>query len=237
MIDARHLVTKPQGSQKNPNASVLGIAVHHSVSGDYLSEDATEAQEIAHIKAIDSYHLQVGFGMFGYHMAAFPSGRLYLCGDLDGQRAHVAGRNHQLRGIVAIGTFTDRLPGPRQVAAIVEGIREIRRFTGRPLPVKGHNDWALPGNGSACAGRMNGFDWEPLLQGDNDVEERKEIELANHRARGYLIDALHRDYIVEPVAEPGPGMLTVELLTPTRQRLSPPVRITVPMRPEVIRGQ
>lgn len=169
MIDARQHVGTPQGTQKNPNAGVIGVAVHHSVSGDYLTPSSSEAEELAHIKAIDKYHRDQGWLGFGYHMAAFPSGRLYLCGDLDGQRAHVAGRNHVLRGVVAIGTFTTRLPGQPQLRAIAEGIREIRAFIGRELPARGHNEWALPGQGTGCAGLLNGFDWTPYLGEEEEM--------------------------------------------------------------------
>lgn len=177
MIDARQHVTSPRGSAKHPNAVVVGIAVHHSVSGDYLGEAATVNDELAHLRGIDAYHRQVGYGMFGYHLAAFASGRLYQCGDLDGQRAHVAHRNHELRGVVAIGTFTNRLPGPGQLAAIAEGIKEIRHFVGRDLPIKGHNEWAVKGWASACAGQLNGFDWRPWL--DEKEPEQEDETVSN----------------------------------------------------------
>ena len=106
-------MTNASGRFKIDHASLIGIAVHHSVSGDYLAAGGPESEELAHLQAIDRYHVGQNFGGIGYHLAAFTSGRLYLLGDLDGARAHVAGRNHELLGVVAIGTFTDRLPGDR----------------------------------------------------------------------------------------------------------------------------
>src|SRR5687768_2191227 len=105
-IDVRTRMTNPAGCFKTERAALAGIAVHHSVSGDYLTAQASEADELAQLDAVDRYHVSQDFGGIGYHVAAFASGRLYLLGDLDGARAHVAGRNHELLGIVAIGTFT-----------------------------------------------------------------------------------------------------------------------------------
>lgn len=149
VIDIRSstYISHPEGFR--PLGVIIGTAIHHSVT--FMHTEATESQELNHIRAIDNYHLSLGYGGFGYHAAAFPSGRAYLCGD--GQRAHVEGRNHQLYGIVAIGNFVDALPTPAQLDA-------IRSLIVYPeLPVKGHNEWALPGKGTACAGQLNGFDW------------------------------------------------------------------------------
>ena len=160
MIDASANVTAPEGRGR---LSPIGIALHHSVTT--MDADATEAQELAHIEAIDRHHVSIGYGGFGYHSAVFPSGRAYICGQLTGMRAHVARRNHELIGIVAIGNFVGGLPLQPQMEGIVEAIKDTRSwFPDRSLPVKGHNDWALPGEGTACAGLLNGVDFDALLQ-------------------------------------------------------------------------
>lgn len=164
LIDLQDHVTAPEGRFIVSPANLIGIAVHHSVSGDYLGESATEAAERAQIQAIDRYHVAQDFGGIGYHMAAFASGRLYLLGDLSGARAHVAGRNHELLGVVAIGTFTERLPGDRQLAALDEAIARMREHAGKELPVKGHADWALPGQGTACPGTLRQVDWDRSVE-------------------------------------------------------------------------
>jgi hypothetical protein len=158
-IDARNVVTAPEGRFRLARQRLIGIALHHSVSGDYLPQGASQAQERAHIRAIDRYHVEQGYGGFGYHLAAFASGRLYQLGDLDAARAHVAGCNHELLGIVAIGTFTTVLPGKPQMEALADGIRLLRASAGAHLPAKGHSAWALPGQGTACPGLLADTDW------------------------------------------------------------------------------
>src|SRR5574341_1944407 len=158
MIDARTYVTNPGGRYKVPWSDVVGIAVHHSVSGGQFFTGVVmfPADELNHIRTIDSYHVSLGYGGFGYHLAAFPSGRLYLCGDLDGARAHVASRNAELRGIVLIGDFTARDPGAWQVSAGAEGVAQVRAAASAPLPVAGHRTWALPEYPTSCPGdRLN----------------------------------------------------------------------------------
>lgn len=155
MIDARGIVTNPAGFGRVRD--VIGYVVHHSVTT--MHTNASEADERLHIKTINDYHFRLGYGGFSYHAAAFPSGRVYQCGDLDSQRAHVKGRNHELIGVVAVGTFTDRLPAQPQLDAIQEA---LRAFTGTfgALPVRGHNQWALPGEGTACPGQLAGAGWD-----------------------------------------------------------------------------
>lgn len=122
--------------------------------GASMRASTTIEEEKKHIAQIDAYHVSIGYGGFGYHAAAFPSGRAYLCGD--GQRAHVKDRNHELMGICAIGDFSTALPGEAQMNALRE---LIAAYGGSSLPTRGHNEWALPGQGTVCAGRLNGFSW------------------------------------------------------------------------------
>ncbi len=154
MIDARAYVTNPAGRYYSPLSGVIGIAIHHSVTwaGLPFAEAASELVEVLHIQTIDAYHVSQGWGGFGYHLASFPSGRFYLCGDLDGARAHVASRNHELRGVVFIGDFTARDPGPAQLAAGAEAVALVRQAAGRPLALAGHRAWALPDYPTSCPG-------------------------------------------------------------------------------------
>lgn len=148
-------------------SGVIGIAVHHSVTTAPVP--ATNQNELAHIRAIDEYHVGLDYGGFGYHVAVFPSGNIYLCGDLDGARAHVADRNNELVGIVAIGTFTNSFPSTLHFDAILNAIRDVRAVYGRELEVRGHNLWAKPGKGTECAGKLNTVDWPVALHGPLDV--------------------------------------------------------------------
>ena len=160
LIDARSQLTAPEGRFRVDRSSLVGIAVHHSVSGDALTERATEADEVVHLLAIDRYHVDQGFGGIGYHLAVFASGRVYQLGSFEGARAHVAGRNHELLGVVAIGTFTGRPPGQLQRIGLQEAVTSLRQYAGRPLPVRGHDAWALAGQGTLCPGRLREIDWD-----------------------------------------------------------------------------
>lgn len=226
MIDARQHVTLPEGRFRLDRAKVLGIAIHHSVTAE--PAPSSVERELAHIRAIDRFHVEKNYGGHGYHIDCFPSGRWYLCGELDGARAHVASRNHELIGICAIGTFTEGFPGAEQMAASAEAIRYVRGFYGRPLPVAGHNDWALPGQGTVCAGRLNGFDWSPWLlpPPPPPVEKPAEDELRLRVIETIVMGKYKPEYI-------GPNALgerVVELRNSDGSPAQPPIIMAVPRR-------
>lgn len=162
MIDARNEVSNPGGAATIAKSQRIGIAVHHSVSGQKLTVTSSEQHERDHIRTIDRYHVDQGYGGFGYHAAVFPSGRAYLCGNLESMRAHVAKRNHQLLGVVLIGDFTSQLPGQEQLTGLAGVLDEFRTYLGRDVPVQGHTEWALPGEGTGCPGRLVELDFDNL---------------------------------------------------------------------------
>jgi hypothetical protein len=141
-------VTNPNGWA--PLGVVVGLAIHHTVTT--ISPWATEAEERAHIRAIDRYHVDKGWQGFGYHYAVFPSARVYLCGW--GQRAHVANKNDRLVGIAFVGDLSARMPSVYEVAAAAEAVRDAWQRIGREVPVKGHRDWVTdPAWATSCPGR------------------------------------------------------------------------------------
>lgn len=163
IIDATGLVTNPQGQggPQNP-ASIIGIAVHHTGGGEGAPM-LSEAQELAVIKAIDFQHTRPpqDFGGFGYHGIAFASGRAYKCGE--GQRAHVKGRNHQLRGYVLHGNFVNVAPSDLQLSGLRELMQADWDKYQRQLPIQGHDEWALPGQGTECPGIVSPRDWAAFM--------------------------------------------------------------------------
>ncbi len=162
ILDARDIILKPHGVAKHPASSFIGIAIHHTVTN--MTASTTIAAERAHIRAIDTAHARRFGGEYsiGYHVLVFPSGRAYQVGDYDGQRAHVKARNHQLIGIAAVGNFTDALPEQAQWDGIVGAVKGLLVvYPGREI--KGHNDWARPGEGTACAGMLNDVKWDDVL--------------------------------------------------------------------------
>ncbi len=73
----------------------------------------------------------------------------------DGRIFEGRGTNHPAHdsindtfGVCVIGTYTNRLPSAADLDALVDCIRELRRMTGRKLPVDGHRDVAQ----TACPG-------------------------------------------------------------------------------------
>lgn len=184
ITEALHWSTNPSGF--GPLASVIGVALHHTVTS--ISPDATPAEEEAHARAIDRYHVGQGWGGIGYHYFVFPSGRAYRVGW--GQRAHVAHRNHELVGIAWVATLTDRTPSDIEVSAAAEAVRDAWTRIGGEVPLRGHREWAVAGWSSACPGR--GTEVIPrvgkLARGQEEKEMTKEeIEaLVNQRVDAAL---------------------------------------------------
>lgn len=147
IIDATAYVTKPEGWASLK--TVVGVAIHHTVTT--ISPSATEAEEIAHIRAIDQYHVRQGWHGIGYHYLCFPSGRVYRVGW--GARAHVANRNHELIGIAWVADLSARKPNTYEIAAAATSLRDAWARIGSKVQVKGHRDWAVQGWGTSCPGQ------------------------------------------------------------------------------------
>lgn len=174
----------------------IGLAWHHTAVL-YALDGATPEQEWAHIQTIEQYHIAQGWRTFGYHGIVFPSGRAYLTGDLDGARAHVASRNHELVGFCLAGRFDgDAVPSALQLA----GARLLRRmfvtWYGQPRDEKGHTEWALPEYPTNCPGPRRAA-WIRLIADDTwhtaptptQNEEEKEAVLYIRRAGAvYRVD-------------------------------------------------
>jgi hypothetical protein len=177
------------------DAWVIGIAIHHSVSGGsfFMSNAPTLGDELSHLEMIDRYHASKGWGGFGYHLAAFLSGRLYLCGNLNGARAHVASRNNQLVGLVLIGTFTTVLPPASQLAGAAAGVAYIRRtYPGRPIGP--HRNWALLSEPTSCPGDT-WANWVPTLDAPPQEEDTMKLIRAQPSGRVFVIGESGRRYI------------------------------------------
>lgn len=135
-----------------------GIAIHHTVGQtafpDKNFNGTTMDEEIAHIVAINEYHITKGYGGFGYNGIAFESGRCYVVGQMNGARAHVANHNNHLLGLVAAGTFTDNAMPMGLFLALARMVKAAWVVYGQVL-VGGHMEfvtdpaWATscPGNG------------------------------------------------------------------------------------------
>lgn len=126
-----------------------GAAVHHTVAQQHFE---TLDQKIEHVKAINQYHLDQGYGGFGYNAIAFDDGTVMTVGNASGARAHVANENNHLVGIAMAGTFSSvsvplglRLGVGRFLAAVQKdyGTTEVR----------GHRQWVTdPAWATECPG-------------------------------------------------------------------------------------
>lgn len=187
ILDARNEVTQPQG--RCAMGWIIGVAYHHTVTT--VPAGAGEAAERAHIRAIDRFHVQQGYGGFGYHLAVFPSGRTYLCGDLTGQRAHVATRNHELLGVAAVLDATAQRPTPAQLAGLGRAVRACWDHVGREVRLAGHGAWAVPGWETACPAGLQAYEAELLRQaragsGVPDTEEAETMAWLHSTIPGNL---------------------------------------------------
>lgn len=136
-----------------------GLAIHHTVAQTEFPDknaNGTSLDEmVAHIKAIDAYHVSKGYDGFGYNAIVFRDGTVCTVGPSAGGRAHVAFENNHLAGLAMAGTFSDEevplgmlLGGGRWLAACY-------RMYGATV-VKGHRDWVAPEHqptwSTACPG-------------------------------------------------------------------------------------
>lgn len=184
MLEAYNEVTAPHGwTECRP----IGIAVHHTVTD--LPADATEAQERAHIRAIDRGHVALDYGSFGYHGITFKSGRSYATGYLNAGLAHVKSRNHELLGWAVVGDYSRVEPTPKVLSGLKEGLRHLLGTAN--LPIMGHDKWALPGNGTKCPGSLRNVAFETLVSNPSPVwtPDRAQIAHALHFAyTGYVLN-------------------------------------------------
>lgn len=127
-------------------AGVDIVGVHHDAAffnADDPQPDDPWDLEIARIGIVYAYHRNLGWGGIGYHLYAFPSGRIYYVGDLDTQRANIAKLNHRSVGIVTAGDFTDAPPHVgAQLAVALACIATWAHF-GRLIGIASHHDWAV----------------------------------------------------------------------------------------------
>lgn len=165
---------------------VDGVAVHHTAVL-WPRPDATNEEELNHIRAIDRYHREVrGFGGFGYHLIAFPTRRIYLVTPLTQWGAHVYQHNDHLYGIALAGLFPTTVPGNEQLEATAVGINHIFEFLGHEVRISPHRRWG----GTSCPGdRWQG--WVPTLAGIAE-EFRQEDDMDEATVRRIVAEMLSR---------------------------------------------
>jgi hypothetical protein len=156
---------------------VDGGAWHHSVTATPTA-GWTQDQELAVLDVIDRYHRLpnwrtaggelVSLGGFAYHLAVFPSRRLYLVTPLGMRGAHVAGHNGHLVAVVLIGTFTNYPPLRAQLETAIEARGYVEHHRTQRIPWKGHRGWADKAHPTACPGATQDA-WVPQLSMREEV--------------------------------------------------------------------
>ncbi len=146
-------------------ARVRFVSVHHDAVFYRATPGADDSfgDELRRIASVYSYHLRdQGWGGIGYHTYGFPSGRLYLVGSFDTQRANVAGRNHESIGHCIAGDFTSEIPpiASQLVAAmaVLAAWAHLRRL----VEILPHRQAALASSPTSCPGATAG-QWIPAL--------------------------------------------------------------------------
>lgn len=136
-----------------------GVAIHHTVGQtefpDRNSNGTSLDEMVEHVKAVNQFHIDKGYGGFGYNAIVFRDGTCMTVGQSEGGRAHVANQNDHLLGIAMAGTFTEKdVP-----IGIILGVARILAATQRAYgvsTVKGHRDWVAPQDkpqwATACPG-------------------------------------------------------------------------------------
>lgn len=171
---------------------IIGIAVHHTVSGgDWgsLALDRTDEERVNHALAIDRWHTAPNndWGGIGYTNLIFASGLITSHGEFTQQRAGVAYHNHELISFAFVGDFSSSVPTSAAMESAVWLCRSYRRMILKPdLPVKGHRHWVTdPAWATACPGN-NYQAWLPSLV--NAVEQQEEEPMPE----GLTPDDIHK---------------------------------------------
>lgn len=124
-----------------------GVAIHHTVGQtefpDKNANGTSLDEQIAHVKAINQYHIAQEYGGFGYNAIVFVDGTVMTIGQGAGARAHVAHQNHHLFGIALAGTFTNKEPSLGHILGTARVLAAVQRNYGVSV-TKGHNDWVAP---------------------------------------------------------------------------------------------
>lgn len=136
-----------------------GIAIHHTVGQTEFPDrnaNGTSLDEmIAHIKAIDSYHIQQGYGGFGYNSIGFRDGTVCVVGKGAGKRAHVAHENWHLFGHAVAGTFSTTPMSVGHYLGAARVCAAVESEYGTNI-IKGHRQWVAPQHlaqwSTACPG-------------------------------------------------------------------------------------
>lgn len=145
----------------------------HTEAGAPMSPNATPAQERARMRAVDAFHLSLGWAGFGYSEAPFPSGRVYEGRGVRRSGAHTQGLNHEFAFMLP--GHGDRTPATEaQIDAM--RARIFHHCANGDLAwdyrVSGHRDHIPPGT-KTCPGNKV----YPQLHRLRDVDDQEDDDM------------------------------------------------------------
>lgn len=165
-----------------------GLVLHHTVGQtqfpDANMNGSSQDEELAHIKAIDTYHVSQSYGGFGYNAIVFMSGRVWVVGKCADWRAHTRGENDHLAGLAMAGDFSVWKPPLGVILGAAQWVHAMFREYGY-MPVYGHRYFggtACPGDGGMCGK-------DDVLEAVQALEAGRQEELAG-RVRLAIAQAL-----------------------------------------------
>ncbi len=129
------------------------IIIHHT---------ATPSEKKYDVEWCRALHLGKGWSDIGYHLYVEADGSISMGRPLHKRGAHCSGRNMMSFGIAFVGGLKDGEPTntltPKQREALVACIAELRKLTGKELPVYSHRDFKA----TFCPGfDASKEDWTP----------------------------------------------------------------------------
>ena len=157
VVDVRHVFKSGTPALRMRDLDLLkGIAYHHDgvlmAAGDQDYSGSTLDEDLARLWAIWQHGLGMKWGGMPYHLVVSPNGRCFYTLSLDFCGAHVARRNHELVGVALMSNFTYAEPGDLQLCAAARATLAIWGWRRELLGGRGHREWALPLEGTACPG-------------------------------------------------------------------------------------
>jgi hypothetical protein len=153
------------------------VSIHHDAV--FYPDDPDPADdfwtEMGRLNAVDAHHRGQGWPGIGYHTYGFPSGRLYLVGDFDTQRANVALRNHESIGHCIAGDFSGRMPPIASQLVAGMAVLAAWKHLGRLVEILPHRIAALRTAPTQCPGDSY-IQWMPHLNRAIEAIARQRAE-------------------------------------------------------------
>lgn len=177
-------IVKSDASMGGTRPTTDGIAIHHTVGQtefpDRNANGTTLDEIVAHIKAIDEFHVQQGYGGFGYNGIVFRDGTACLVGRAMGKRAHVAYENWHLAGFAMAGNFEDNEVPLGITLGMARILAAMEKEIGTTM-VKDHNSWVAPEHrpqwSTACCGRYGRLAIPAMLLAKNAIIRQDQAAL------------------------------------------------------------